>query len=138
MTHALAELRAADEGRTPGPWRSRVSSMMRRDPGETSPRRIPIVSAGTDDNAIAIVDSDFDHEQETADFIALCGTHMPTILARLDAAEAALEASEEHQRALNAYARAHFPTTGPARSYVDATMLAKADALAKWEGLTRG
>ena len=53
--------------------------------------------------------------------------------ARLDAAEAALEASEEHQRALNAYARAHFPTTGPARSHVDATMLAKADALAKWE-----
>ena len=81
----LAELRAADAARTSGPW------VFATDKG--APQYVQLYSDAEIDEYEADVlsaGSDVLVSEENATFIALCGTHVPALLARLDAAEAAL------------------------------------------------
>lgn len=86
MPDPLDELAEAWEHKTPGPWRSGVVTVTKR-----TGTVLQHVSWGGDDNSICEVLDDSTCNETDAHFIALCGTHVGTLLDRLRAAEAVCE-----------------------------------------------
>jgi hypothetical protein len=90
MTDPLTQLEAADKARTPGPWR--VDGPYWWDDGDDS----ALITAGEQRTAVvlpAIKTLRREPFGPDLDFIALCGTHVPALLAELRAARALLDAA---------------------------------------------
>jgi hypothetical protein len=80
------------EASTPGPWRWEVSYHLRVT-DEDQHERVRHISAGGDDNRIAVMDSDFDSVDADAELIANAPTDLRYLLDRLERAEAVVEAA---------------------------------------------